>query len=281
MNTVTMRAGLERGRIELRQNLTNGQELWGVLFFPVLGFIVMYFLRGSTVPGTSFSLGTQAVPGILAMTAAFNGMTALAMTMTMDREDGTLLRLKATPHGVPGYLAGKVISRAGTTVVGLLVPMLAAALLFDGLQVSWLTLLWVLALGLVALLPLGAIMGSLANSTQGLSIVTLPIMVLMAISGLFYPITGFPDWLQSIAQVFPLYWLGLGLRSALLPDSVAVAEIGESWRHLETIGVLGAWAVIGLLLAPPVLRRMARRESGSAVAARQEKAMQRLDVRQR
>jgi ABC-2 type transport system permease protein len=281
MNTVTMRAGLERGRIELRQNLTNGQELWGVLFFPVLGFIVMYFLRGSTVPGTSFSLGTQAVPGILAMTAAFNGMTALAMTMTMDREDGTLLRLKATPHGVPGYLAGKVISRAGTTVVGLLVPMLAAALLFDGLQVSWLTLLWVLILGLVALLPLGAIMGSLANSTQGLSIVTLPIMVLMAISGLFYPITGFPDWLQSIAQVFPLYWLGLGLRSALLPDSVAVAEIGESWRHLETIGVLGAWAVIGLLLAPPVLRRMARRESGSAVAARQEKAMQRLDVRQR
>jgi ABC-2 type transport system permease protein len=34
--------------------------------------------------------------------------------------------------------------------------------------------------------------------------------------------------------------------------------------------------VLGLLLAPAVLRRMARRESGSQVAARREKAMQRI-----
>jgi ABC-2 type transport system permease protein len=39
--------------------------------------------------------------------------------------------------------------------------------------------------------------------------------------------------------------------------------------------VLGAWAIVGLLLAPPVLRRMARRESGSAVEERRHQAMQR------
>ncbi|MDQ1014284.1 hypothetical protein QFZ43_000833 [Streptomyces afghaniensis] len=50
-------------------------------------------------------------------------------------------------------------------------------------------------------------------------------------------------------------------------------EIGESWRHLETVGVLGAWAVFGLLVAPLVLRRMARRESGSSIAARRERAL--------
>jgi ABC-2 type transport system permease protein len=33
------------------------------------------------------------------------------------------------------------------------------------------------------------------------------------------------------------------------------------------------WTVAGLVLAPIVLRRMARRESGSAVAARRERAM--------
>jgi ABC-2 type transport system permease protein len=82
-------------------------------------------------------------------------------------------------------------------------------------------------------------------------------------------------WLQWIAQVFPIYWLGLGMRSALLPGSMAAAEIGGSWRHLETIGVLGLWAVAGLILAPIVLRRMARCESGSSVAGRREKAMQR------
>ncbi|WP_428999917.1 hypothetical protein [Streptomyces cyaneogriseus] len=41
-------------------------------------------------------------------------------------------------------------------------------------------------------------------------------------------------------------------------------------------GVLGAWAVAGLLLAPSVLRGMARRESGAAMAERHRKAMQRI-----
>ena len=49
---------------------------------------------------------------------------------------------------------------------------------------------------------------------------------------------------------------------------------GHSWRHLATFGVLGAWAVAGLLVAPILLRRVARRESGSSVAARREKALQ-------
>jgi ABC-2 type transport system permease protein len=104
----------------------------------------------------------------------------------------------------------------------------------------------------------------------------LPLFGLIAVSGIFYPITNYPGWMQWIAQAFPVYWLGLGMRSALLPDSMAAVEFGESWRHLETFGVLGVWAVLGLTLAPIVLRRMARRESGSTVAARREKAMQRV-----
>jgi ABC-2 type transport system permease protein len=85
-----------------------------------------------------------------------------------------------------------------------------------------------------------------------------------------------PHWLQSTAQVFPMYWLGLGMRSALLPATAASVEIGHSWRHLQTLGVLGGWAVFGLLLAPIVLRQMARRESGSAITARRDKALQQL-----
>jgi ABC-2 type transport system permease protein len=99
---------------------------------------------------------------------------------------------------------------------------------------------------------------------------------MIAISGIFYPIAVLPEWVQWTAQAFPIYWLGLGMRSALLPDSAVAVELGESWRHLETIGVLGAWAVLGVLLAPVVLRRMARRESGSSVAERREKALQRI-----
>jgi ABC-2 type transport system permease protein len=102
------------------------------------------------------------------------------------------------------------------------------------------------------------------------------VLAVIAISGIFYPITALPGWLQGLAQVFPVYWLGLGMRSALLPAGAVAVEIGDSWRHLETAAVLGAWAVAGLLIAPALLRRMARRESGSAVAARRDRALRRV-----
>jgi putative transcriptional regulator len=44
-----------------------------------------------------------------------------------------------------------------------------------------------------------------------------------------------------IGQAFPIYWLGLGMRLALLPDATDAVEIGGSWRHLQTAGVLGTW----------------------------------------
>jgi ABC-2 type transport system permease protein len=77
-----------------------------------------------------------------------------------------------------------------------------------------------------------------------------------------------------MAQVFPMYWVGLGMRSAFLPDAAAALEIGGSWRTLETVLVLGAWAIGGLLVTPALLRRMARRQSGSQVEAAMREATQ-------
>ena len=83
-------------------------------------------------------------------------------------------------------------------------------------------------------------------------------------------------WVQILGQLTPTYWLGLGLRSTLLPESAVVVEIDGSWRTLLTIAVLVGWAIAGMMLAPVLLRRMARRESGSSVAAGREKALQRV-----
>jgi ABC-2 type transport system permease protein len=239
----------------------------------------MYFLRGKTVPGTDFSLGAMSIPSVIGMQVAFGGLVILATVLIIVCEDGTLLRAKATPNGMLGYLVGKVLTVSGMSLVSLAIVLVPGAFLFEGMRLdslaSWSTLAWVLLLGLVATIPVGAVIGSLLPGPRSLGFVMVPTMGLVATSGIFYPITGFPVWLQWIAQVFPIYWLGLGMRSALLPGSMAAAEIGGSWRHLETIGVLGLWAVAGLILAPIVLRRMARRESGSSVAGRRERAMQR------
>jgi len=276
---VAVRAGVRRGGIELRQTFTNFQDLWNYIFLPGLFLIVMYFLRGKSVPGTDFSLSAMTIPSVVGMQIVFAGLVMVAAVLIMEREDGTLLRAKATPHGMLGYLVGKIVQISGMSLVSVVTILVPGALLFGGLELAnpgaWLTLLWVLLLGLLATMPIGAVLGSLFSSPTSLGFVFVPIMGLIAISGIFYPITVFPVWLQWIGQVFPIYWTGLGMRSAFLPESLASVEIGGSWRHLETVGVLGIWAAVGLVLAPVVLRRMARRESGSTVDARREKAMQR------
>ena len=276
MNGVALRAGWRRGVVELRQSFTNGADLWGHFFWPLLMVGVTFYLRDKDFGG--FRLGALVLPSVLGMNASM-AMVSMSQQLTADREDGTLLRAKATPHGVPAYLLGKIISVSGGLVAELAIFLVPAALLVPGLAIgagSWPTLVWVLGLGLAAALPLGAVLGSVFTSSRSQGLLTLPILGLIGISGIFYPVTALPEWVQGLAQVFPVYWTGLGTRSALLPDGAVVVEIGESWRHLETAGVLAAWAVVGLLVAPVVLRRMARRESGSSVAERRERAMRRV-----
>jgi ABC-2 type transport system permease protein len=45
-------------------------------------------------------------------------------------------------------------------------------------------------------------------------------------------------------------------------------------RTLETVVILAAWALVGLLVAPVVVRRMSRRQSGSQVEAARHEAVQ-------
>ncbi|MFJ4101577.1 ABC transporter permease [Amycolatopsis japonica] len=282
MNTIqhSVRLGVRRGWLEARQMMTNREDLFNTFLYPAIFVIAMFFMRGAKLPGTEFSLGAATVPSVLGASIVFSGMLGMAGVLAVEREDGTLLRAKATPNGMIGYLVGKIVTVSMNTVIGMLLVLIPSLILFDGIApgglTSWLGLLWVLVLGLLATMPIGAIFGSLTSNARSIGLIMLPTLGIGAISGIFYPITALPEWLQYLGQVFPMYWLGLGMRSALLPDSTVIIEIGQSWRPWETLGVLSVWAVIGLTLAPVVLRRMARRESGSSVAARREKAMQRI-----
>jgi ABC-2 type transport system permease protein len=276
MTIATARSGVARGGIELRQTLTTSSDLWSYLFPSVLLLGAIFFMRDAHVPGTDFSLGAQTLPGSFGMSLAFGGLLTVAQLLMTDREDGTLLRAKATPNGMLGYLIGKVVLVGGMMLISFLIQLIPGLFLVRGLHVGlsgWLTLLWLVPVGLVATMPIGAVLGSLFESTRNMALIMLPIISLIAVSGVFYPITALPGWLQAVGQGFPIYWLGLGMRSVFLPASLATVELGHSWRHWEIFGVLAFWAVLGLTLAPAFLRRMARRESGSAVAARRERAM--------
>jgi ABC-2 type transport system permease protein len=283
MNAVVFagRLGLSRGWAEFRQSLTNLQDIGWNIFFAVAVVVVLFLQRDSTVEGTTMSVAMVTLPSVLGLMVASGGFLGAAGSLTVEREDGTLLRMKAIPQGMVGYLVGRVISISLGALLGLVIVLVPGLFLVPALAtaglVRWLMLLWVVVLGLLATLPWGAVAGSLAKSPNALlGVGMLPVMLITGISGIFYPIAALPGWIQGIAQVFPVYWMGLGMRSVFLPDSAAAAEIAGSWRHLESVAVLGAWAVAGLLLAPPILRRIARQESGAFMEARKQQALQRI-----
>lgn len=276
-----VRLGLSRGLRETRQSLTSPQDMSTYLILAVAFVVVLIFQRNSTVRGTHVSLAFSVLPGILGMMVAVTGLTGAAGSLAVEREDGTLLRAKAVPNGMVGYLTGRIVSVSLGALLGVVVVLVPGIFLIPELArtgpLGWLTFLWVLVLGLLAVLPWGAVIGSLAKSARAVQgPLMFPIMGVTAISGIFYPIFALPGWLQGLAQVFPVYWLGLGMRSAFLPGSAAAAEIGGSWRHLEMAAILGVWAITGLAAAPTVLRRMARKESGSSMQARRQRFLQRI-----
>lgn len=267
------RQALRQGLVELRQSFT-GAELAGNLFWLVGTLIAVHLLRGREVAGTDLGLGAVALPGVLGMFVAF-GMLLVAQHLATDREDGTVVRARAVPHGIRGYVAGKLVTVSATVLAYLMILIAGGWPLLDGVPDLG-RLAWVTVLGLIATQSIGMILGALIASSRGAGLVSMPILGLIAISGIFAPLSLLPAWLQTVAQAFPIYWLGLGMRSAFLPDAAAAVEIGASWRPGQTAAVLGAWAVAGLIVAPLVVRRMARHESGSRVTERRERTLQRV-----
>ncbi len=274
-----VRVGLGRGWTEFVQSIRSPQDQ-GFYLFTAVAIVGYLFLRRNTeVEGTSLLLPSVSMPSILGAMVAFGVVIGPAYALAMEREDGTLLRAKAVPRGIVGYVTGQVLFHSLSLLPTFVVILVPSFLLFDDLvhrgAAGWLTVAWVLVLGLLATLPIGIVIGSLVPNVQKVGTWgMLPVMVLTGISGIFYPVQSLWAWVQVVAQIFPMYWLGLGMRSAFLPESAATLEVGESWRTWETVGVLSVWAVLGLAVAPIVLRRMARRQSGSQVEAARQEAVQ-------
>lgn len=273
-----IRLGLRRGRLEFVQSIRSSQDQGFYLFTAFLAVGYLFLRRNTEIEGTDLLLPSVALPSILGAFVAFGVVIGPAYTLAMEKEDGTLLRHKAVPHGLVGYFTGQLVFQTLNLVPQMVTILIPSFLLFDDLMAEpsgWFTVAWVLLVGILAAMPIGMVIGALVPSTQKVGTWgMLPVMVLAGISGIFYPLQQLWGWVQVLAQVFPMYWLGLGMRSAFLPDEAAALEVGESWRTWETVAVLGVWAVVGAVLTPVVLRRMSRRSTGSQVQAAKEAAVQ-------
>lgn len=271
--------GWSRGWLEYRKSFSTKQDAFNYFGLSGLFLLAAWSLRDAPAPGGGVTVGTTFLASVIGFIVAMGGVVTVAQVLASEREDGTLLRAKSLPRGMRVYLIAKAVHMLMVTMTNTLLVLVPSLFLLDGFGFAgvasvW-TLVWVVVLGLAATVPVGAVLGALVRSPRTtMGLLMIPIMGISMVSGIFVPILAMPGWAQMLAQVFPVYWVGLGTRSAFLPDWAVAGEIGQSWRHMETVGVLGVWAVVGMAIAPALLRRVARRESGSRLAAARERAMQ-------
>ena len=272
----TLRNAARQATVDVRSTLRGG-GIFGYLITFASILLVTFFVGGNN-PGETGITGAQYVlPSLLAGSLVLSAVSGPSGELVQEREDGSLLRMKAVPNGLRGYVLGKLMSVIIVTVVPLVITLIIAIAVRPTLApaewLGWIQLAGITVLGLLATIPVGIAIGSIVRSAMALIFPTLLSFALLAISGIFYPLAVLPGWLQVVAQMFPMYWLGLGMRSAFLPSDSAALELGGTWQHLETFAVLGGWAILGLVLAPLLLRRMVRGVSGSTVSAARERVL--------
>jgi len=190
----------------------------------------------------------------------------MGVGIATDREDGTLKRLRGTPATAGSYFLGKLILVAALSSAEVLVLLGVGVVLFDMPLPTdpgrWFTFGWLFLLSVVVCGLLGIAASALVRSarTAG-AVLNVPVVALQFLSGVFiHPITQLPDWMVTVASVFPVKWMAQGFRSVFLPDSAAALEAGGAWEHGRIALVLGAWCVIGLVLCLVTFRWTNRRD---------------------
>lgn len=254
-----LRLGFRRAGVELRMFARNKASVVFTLTLPVLLLVILGAIFSGQVPGTTVDLRQVFMAGIIpagVMSVAFSG---LAITMAIERDDGSVRRLGTTPMPRSAYFLGKVVLVLVTGLVETCL-LLGISVLFFHLQLPsdaehWFRFVWVLGLGAIAC-ALGGIAYSwvIPNARSASAMVTPPFMILQFISGVFFPFNVLPHWMQTVAALFPLKWMAQGLRSVFLPDSFQVVEPAGSWEVGRTALVLAVWCVLGLVLCLTTFR---------------------------
>ncbi len=245
--------GWARAGIELKMFLRNKASLVFTLSLPILLLLILGSIFGGEVEDTGVDFKQVFIAGIIAAGVMSVAFTGLAITMAIERGDGSVRRLGATPMPRSSYFFGKVVLVlvAGAVETALLVGISVVAfhLRLPADLDRWLRFGWVLGLGATACALIGiAYSWVIPNARSASAIVTPPFMVLQFISGVFFPFGELPRWMQTVAALFPLKWMAQGLRSVFLPDSFQSAEPAGNWEITHVAVVLGGWCVLGVLL---------------------------------
>jgi len=197
----------------------------------------------ATLSSTNISTVTYLVPSILAMALMQLGVFA-AVPLVQQREKGILKRMGATPLPRWKLVASNILLRLIVAAVDTVLILGVGIAVFNIQIVGNLALAaGFVFLGAGAFLAIGFMLASfLKTEEQATGVVQVVQMPLMFLSGIFFPFTFMPGFLQSVARFLPLTYLGDGLRQSMV-NAPQVAPL-----TLDA-AVLAGWLVVCLAIS--------------------------------
>ena len=172
------------------------------------------------------------LPGILAYGIIITQFVNMAGGIAIQRDNGLLKRMRGTPLPGWAYVGGRLGSTALVSVVMTVVMLVLGRVCFD----VHLRAEAVPAVGMAAVMLI-------PNAEAAPVVANVLILPLSFISGIWYPLTGAPEWLTDLAKVFPVERLANALHVAFDP-----LNHGSPWSGNDLLW-LGIWLVIGARLA--------------------------------
>lgn len=193
--------------------------------------------RGTAVKGME-----QSVPGNMTFTVMMMTLIYGAVFLTIEKREGMLKRQLTLPISRETLFLGKILGRVSIAVVQMVILVAAGRLLFrldygsspSGLAALLLAYAFAVA-GIATFL--GAI---LANPEQASTVGWLASTVMGALGGCWWPAEVMPEWLRTVAHVFPTSWAMDGLH-ALISFGRGFEAVMVPVAALCGFGLVFAW----------------------------------------
>jgi ABC-2 type transport system permease protein len=241
--------------LEIKIFVREPMGLVGTLAFPVVIFVVMGrafapAARSSPERGAQWAraLVSADLPVFATLMIALSAVLSLVTIIAIYREGGILKRLRATPLRATTILLAHVLVKLLLTAVSLGLMLLAGRRFYPMLpQVPLASFAAALVFSTASILSLGFVMASLVPTARFAQPVGAALLYpMVALSGLFWPISAFPPFLRAVARVLPLTYAVSLLRGIWL---------GEPWSaHLGDVAALLIVAAIGVVLSARFFR---------------------------
>lgn len=183
------------------------------------------------------------VPAIGAFAVITACFTNIAMGVTIARDQGVLKRVRGTPLPAVSYLLGRVLHAVFIAAILVAIVTLAGALFYDVDPPSDLgRFVATLAIGAASFCALGlAFTALIPNEEAAPAVVNAAVLPLSFVSDIFIPSDHAPQWMQTLADVFPIKHFAQAMLASFDPSF-------RAWSDGDLI-VLGIWGIVGLVAA--------------------------------